>query len=83
MNVSDNVINLIKDDLKPIMSNLELKEVLCNHFNYKYPHAQKNIIEASAISYYRHMINAPQILVSDDAPQFKMLTKILSLCWVQ
>ena len=82
MNVSVNVINLIKDDLKPIMSTLELKEVLCNHLNDKYPQAQKNIIEASAISYYRHMLNAPQILVSDDAPQFKMLTKILSLCWV-
>ena len=82
MNVSVNVINLIKDDLKPIMSTLELKEVLCNHLNNKYPQAQKNIIEASAISYYRHMLNALQILVSDDAPQFKMLTKILSLCWV-
>ena len=36
MNVSVNVINLIKDDLKPIMSTLELKEVLCNHLNNKY-----------------------------------------------
>jgi hypothetical protein len=42
------------------------------------------ILEAAAISFYQQQKNIPviQTLVCDDAPQFKLLTKDLALCWI-
>lgn len=42
------------------------------------------ILEAAAISFYHQQSQIPviQTLVTDDAPQFKLLTEDLSLCWV-
>jgi hypothetical protein len=42
------------------------------------------ILEAAAIAFYHQQSQIPviQTLVSDDAPQFKLLTDDLSLCWV-
>jgi len=42
------------------------------------------IMEAAAIAYYHQELDRPvvQVLLGDDAPQFKLITKELSLCWV-
>jgi len=43
-----------------------------------------NLAEACAIAYYRQQTDFPiiNILVADDAPQFKLITEHLALCWV-
>ena len=42
------------------------------------------VLEAAAITFYHQQTDIPivQILVCDDAPQFKLLTDNLALCWV-
>ncbi len=42
------------------------------------------VLEAAAISFYHQQIDIPivQIIVCDDAPQFKLLTSNIALCWV-
>ena len=40
------------------------------------------ILEASAITAYEQLPHAVQILLVDDAPQFRQITKYLALCWV-
>ena len=41
-------------------------------------------MEASAIAYYHQDVGMPivKVLLCDDAPQFKLITDELSLCWV-
>ena len=48
------------------------------------PNQRSRIKEACAIAAYREQTHFPviQTLVCDDAPQFKLLTKELALCWV-
>ena len=50
------------------------------------PHKQvtnrKIVLESCAIIAYRRRPDAVDLLVCDDAPQFKMITRLLSLCWV-
>lgn len=48
------------------------------------PRIQSKILEACAITSYRQEtgINIVKILVCDDAPQFKLLTDELALCWI-
>ena len=45
---------------------------------------QAKIMEACAITCYRNETGIPvvKVLVSDDAPQFKLLTDDLALCWI-
>lgn len=43
---------------------------------------KKIILEACAIIGYRNRPDAIEILVCDDAPQFKNITEFLELCWV-
>lgn len=65
------------------LSTKELGLILQNMFSVDgYATAKKIIIEASAIIAYQQLPQAIQILVCDDAPQFKQITKILALCWV-
>jgi hypothetical protein len=48
------------------------------------PRVKSKIMEACAITAYRSEtgISIVKILVSDDAPQFKLLTDELALCWI-
>ncbi len=50
----------------------------------KGPVHQNRIREAGAIASYHQQLDAPivEVLVCDDAPQFKLLTEALALCWV-
>ena len=45
---------------------------------------RKGLIEQMALAAYRSQTDIPvvDLLVSDDAPQFRGLTRLLSLCWV-
>lgn len=48
------------------------------------PRQSAQVAEACAIAYYQQQTDFPIIdtLLADDAPQFKLLTKHLALCWV-
>jgi len=48
------------------------------------PQQRTHILDAAAISAYHALMEFPVIttLVADDAPQFKIITQELSLCWV-
>jgi hypothetical protein len=61
---------------------LDILETL--YSDEKKQRTQTKIIEACAIISYRHETSIPvvKVLVGDDAPQFKLLTKELALCWV-
>ena len=48
-----------------------------NYFN-----SQRIIREATSITAYQALPYAVQILLTDDAPQFKTITAFLALCWV-
>lgn len=43
-----------------------------------------HLSEACAISFYQQQAEFPiiKILLADDAPQFKLLTELLALCWI-
>jgi hypothetical protein len=48
------------------------------------PLHQTRIREAGAIASYHQQFDRPivEVLVCDDAPQFKLLTEEVALCWV-
>ena len=86
-NVSNKTINRIRSltDARDYDGN-RLQELLTELF----PDAAKGkntrirITEAAAIAHYHqdHDYGVVNILVADDAPQFKHLVKFLALCWV-
>jgi hypothetical protein len=48
----------------------------------KHIRTRTRLLEAAALTAYRQQEDAIEILVCDDAPQFKSLTEYLALCWV-
>lgn len=80
MNVPENVISNIRSLVQENMTTNNLEILLSDILNDKYSQAKKQIIEASAIVAYQQLPNAIKILVTDDAPQFKLITETLSLC---
>jgi len=62
----------------------EMLEILQTLYGAKNPRKRTRILEACAISHYRQEtgIMVVKILVCDDAPQFKLLTDFLALCWI-
>jgi hypothetical protein len=58
--------------------------LLDKHLNKLGFQHRTRILEAAAIAFYHQqsLIPVVQILVCDDAPQFKLLTSDLALCWV-
>jgi hypothetical protein len=62
----------------------EILHLLQTLYGDAYPQKRMRILEACAISCYRQEtgIAIVKVLVSDDAPQFKMLTDNLALCWI-
>lgn len=57
---------------------------LATLFPFLNERASTRILEATAIASYRQEEDYPviSILLCDDAPQFKLLTEYLALCWV-
>jgi len=48
------------------------------------PQQRTHILDAAAVSAYHSLMEFPvvRVLVADDAPQFKIITEQLSLCWI-
>jgi regulator of replication initiation timing len=62
----------------------EFNSLLNQHLGQVGSQHRTRILEAAAIAFYHQQSQIPVIktLVTDDAPQFKLLTDDLSLCWV-
>ncbi|MEG4458974.1 hypothetical protein QUA58_29755 [Microcoleus sp. N9_A1] len=62
----------------------EFNSLLNQHLGCLGSQHRTRIFEAAAIAFYHQQSQIPVIktLVTDDAPQFKLLTDDLSLCWV-
>ncbi|NES93660.1 hypothetical protein D5R40_29405 [Okeania hirsuta] len=63
---------------------IELNRLLDEHLVNLNSQSRTRIHEAAAIAFYHQQSTIPVIktLISDDAPQFKLLTDELALCWV-
>ncbi|MBL7058013.1 transposase [Patescibacteria group bacterium] len=63
-------------------SHEELKKLINFHNIHK--RQKSKVLDALGIAYYHKQtkIQVPNILICDDAPQFKLLTKERGLCWV-
>jgi hypothetical protein len=66
------------------LTEIEFNALLDEHLNTLSSQYRTRILEAAAIGFYHQQTNMPVVktLVCDDAPQFKMLTADLALCWV-
>lgn len=86
MGLSTEVLAKIKNKLTAdVVLNRQKTEELLNKLFSKpnsYKRIRKIILEASAIIAYQKLPHATKILLTDDAPQFKEITKLLALCWV-
>jgi hypothetical protein len=87
LKVSDKIISLLhKLEKNVLLDEPRMAKILQEIFPdpTKGKLTKTRIMEASAIAYYHQEIGVPivKILVGDDAPQFKLLTEDLSLCWV-
>ena len=62
----------------------EFSELLDQHLEKLNSGYRSRVKEAAAIAFYHQQNNWPALrtLVCDDAPQFKLITEELSLCWV-
>jgi hypothetical protein len=67
-----------------VLEEEELNTLLDEHLRGLGKVQRNRVKEASAIAYYHQQSDCPIIktLICDDAPQFKLLTEELSLCWV-
>lgn len=70
--------------VKESISRQEIDAVLKDLFPDDNKHKTNRLIilEASAITFYQQLANAISLLLVDDAPQFKQITKLLALCWI-
>ena len=77
-----NEINILKSDRN--FTREEIEDFLLDHFPLINEITRTRILEAAAIAAYHKEEDYPiiKILLCDDAPQFKLLTEYLSLCWV-
>lgn len=75
---------LQKSHANEILSRQELNFLLDQMFpNSKQGRkSRETILEASAICAYQDSPEAVSILICDDAPQFKLITSLLGLCWI-
>lgn len=62
----------------------QMETILDSIFSSPSPKIKTRIREAAAIAAYHRQTDWPviKILLADDAPQFKLLTRKMSLCWV-
>ncbi len=80
--VADQLLNLTED--KEICE-AEMQTLLKKIFkDGKGKNTRARIMEATAIAAYYRQTDVPvvDILLADDAPQFKKLTAELALCWI-
>ena len=85
LNLSEKSITLLKQQAaNTALSRMEVDALLNTLFPDPLTHktTRRIIVEASAIAAYQQLPHAVQLLLTDDAPQFKQITKCLALCWV-
>jgi len=66
------------------LSKEEIENLLTEHLPYLNERAKIRILEATAIASYHQAEDYPviEVLLCDDAPQYKLLTEELALCWI-
>ena len=87
LKVSNKVISQLQSEVAgKTLNEKEMKEVLKKLFpnSKKHKNIRKRIKEAGAIVAYKNQTDIPviQILLSDNAPQFKLITEHQALCWI-
>jgi hypothetical protein len=85
MGLSEKQLTRLKPYLQQeVMSRAEVDTLLNDLFPEPKKHSKSRriILEASAITGYQQSPQAVEILLTDDAPQFKQITAWLALCWV-
>ena len=62
----------------------EFLDLLDKHLPYLGPQQYNRILEAAAVAAYHAQMDFPviRLLLCDDAPQFKLITQELALCWI-
>jgi len=85
LNLSARVI----DQVKQLPQERELSEkafsaLLDKHLPDLGPQQRKRVLDAAAVAAYHAQLEFPviRLLICDDAPQFKLVTTELALCWV-
>jgi hypothetical protein len=86
MGVSEKTLKLLQEKkLKEQMTREEIEIILNECFQHpkrKYQTQRQAILEATAITAYQSLPHAIELLLTDDAPQFKQITELLALCWI-
>lgn len=84
MQIPENIIALLEPNLSiKYYTQDNIEAILDSIFNgKKQTKLRKLIREASAIAAYQQSPYAIKQLIVDDAPQFKLITEALGLCWV-
>lgn len=85
MHLPNKQLGRLREEIKKnVLNRSEADEML----KVLFPDPKKNItnrhiiLEVSAIIAYQQLPHAIEILLTDDAPQFKQITNLLALCWV-
>jgi regulator of replication initiation timing len=67
-----------------VFTELQFNSLLDRYLDKLGSQHRTRVLEAAAITFYHQQTDIPivQTLVCDDAPQFKLLTDNLALCWV-
>ena len=75
---------LLKLPQERVFNEEQFKSLLDEHLTQLGRVQRNRVLEAGAIAYYHQQSHWPVVktMVCDDAPQFKLLTEELSLCWV-
>jgi hypothetical protein len=85
MKLPDKALELVKiQNPALVLNQYEIAQLLTVIYPDQNSHktARRIILEATAIAGYRNHPQAIQLLLCDDAPQFKQITQELALCWV-
>ncbi len=79
----------VKEQLKHFPQDRELSEaeftdLLDNHLANLGPQQRNRVLDAAAVAAYHAQLEFPivRLIICDDAPQFKLVTEELALCWI-
>lgn len=85
MNLPDKAVQILREqNLEGNLTRWEVAGILAEMYPdpQKHDKNRKTILEASGIAAYQESPDAVDILLVDDAPQFKGITALLALCWI-
>lgn len=79
------VVNQLKSFPKDLqLAEAEFLGLLDQHLPNLGPQQRSHVLDAAAVAAYHAQMELPvvRLLICDDAPQFKLVTEALALCWV-